>query len=73
MADSKKNPEKKKSGLVKFLKETVIELKKVIWPTKKQLIVNTTVVIVASKVVSLFVSGVDFGLVQLVNVVLFKK
>ena len=52
---------KKKDGVSvgKFIRETVIELKKVVWPTKRQLAVFTVIVIVASILMSLFLAGVD--------------
>jgi len=48
----KKTPEKKekaklKDRIKKFLKDYKSELKKVVWPTKEQLIRHTTVVLVA--------------------------
>ena len=50
---------KKNGGLIKFLKETVIELKKVVWPTKKQLAVYTVVVIIACIIMAFLVTGFD--------------
>lgn len=47
------------SRLVKFIKETFIELKKVVWPTKRQVIVNTIIVIIASILMAVFITGVD--------------
>lgn len=35
------------TGVVDFLRETKVELKKVTWPTKQELISNTIVVLVA--------------------------
>lgn len=45
-------PEKASAGnfldkLVRFFKESKVELKKVTWPTRQELIVNTIVVLVA--------------------------
>ncbi len=51
----------------KFLKESRIELKKVKWPTKKELLASTAVVIVLVLIVSLYLGIVDFGLIKLVK------
>jgi preprotein translocase subunit SecE len=50
---------KKEIGFSKFLKETVVELKKVVWPTKRQLAINTAIVIIASILMSLFIGAFD--------------
>lgn len=39
--------EEKSTSIASFLSETKVELKKVTWPTKQELIANTVVVIVA--------------------------
>lgn len=58
----KMHNENKNVGIVKFFKETMVELKKVIWPTKKQLTTNTVVVILASIIMALLLFGLDSGL-----------
>ncbi|MBI9086398.1 MAG: preprotein translocase subunit SecE [Desulfobacterales bacterium] len=55
---------------VQFLREVKVELKKVAWPTRKQTIGSTVVVIVLVMIVSLFLGVVDFGLNNLIRVVL---
>ncbi len=45
--------------LVKSAKATKSEFKKVIWPTKKQLLNNTTIVIIALVVIGLIIFGLD--------------
>lgn len=45
-----------------FLKNTKSELKKVVWPTKKQIINNTVWVIVLVIIISAVVLGVDLAL-----------
>lgn len=49
---------------VKFIKEARIELRKVIWPNRKQLITYTGVVIATVAVISIFVGIVDFLFLQ---------
>ncbi|HOD28953.1 MAG TPA: preprotein translocase subunit SecE [Syntrophales bacterium] len=53
-----------------FLKEARVELKKVTWPTPKQTLASTSVVILVSVVVSLFLGLVDFGLTKIIKLVL---
>lgn len=53
-----------------FLKEARVELKKVTWPTPKQTLASTSVVILVSLIVSLFLGFVDFGLTKIIKLVL---
>ncbi|HOK05980.1 MAG TPA: preprotein translocase subunit SecE [Syntrophales bacterium] len=53
-----------------FLKEARMELRKVTWPTPKQALASTAVVIVVVFVVSSFLGIVDFGLTKLVKLLL---
>lgn len=63
---------KAQKRLVKFGKEIKGELKKVIWPTKEQLINNTITVVFACLVVGALIWIVDFGLTKLVEAVLLR-
>ncbi|SEK82283.1 preprotein translocase subunit SecE [Ruminococcus albus] len=54
--------EKKKGGAGKYFKELRAELKKVVWPTRQQVVNNTGVVLVVMSVVGLFLFAVDTGL-----------
>jgi preprotein translocase subunit SecE len=53
-----------------FLREVKIELKKITWPTRKQTIGSTIVVIILVMIVSLFLGVVDMGLSSLVHIIL---
>jgi len=53
-----------------FLREVKIELKKVTWPSKKETIASTAVVIILVIIVSAFLGIVDFGLSSLIRFVL---
>jgi preprotein translocase subunit SecE len=55
--------------LVRFLREVVSELRKVIWPTRKQQLTYTVVVLVFVAFVVAFVSGLDYGFTKLVFLV----
>ena len=43
----------------RFFSEVRKEMKKVAWPTKKQTLINTTIVIGASAAVAVYLGGVD--------------
>ena len=55
---------------IQFLREVKIELKKVTWPSRKQTIGSTVVVIALIILISLFLGSVDIGLSSLIRVVL---
>jgi preprotein translocase subunit SecE len=55
---------------VQFLREVKIELKKVVWPSRKQTIGSTVVVLILVMIISLFLGVVDFGLSSIIRVVL---
>jgi preprotein translocase subunit SecE len=56
--------------VLQFLREVKIELKKVTWPSRKQAVGSTVVVIILVIIISLFLGVVDIGLSSLVRVVL---
>jgi preprotein translocase subunit SecE len=53
-----------------FLREVKIEIKKVVFPSKDELIGSTWVVIIVVIIISLFLGIVDFGLSRLVGLAL---
>lgn len=55
---------------IQFLRECKIELKKVKWPTKKELISMTSVVIILVLVLAAFLGIVDFGLIKIIKLVI---
>lgn len=73
MAESKTVTSVNSFSLVKYFKETIVELKKVVWPTKKQVTVNTVIVILASIIMAFFIAGIDFGFGQIVDRLFFGK
>lgn len=50
--------------LFRFLREVVAELRKVIWPTRKQMITYTAVVLVFVAFMVALIAGIDFGLAK---------
>ncbi len=61
---------KKKGGIKKYLKDLKSEIKKVVWPSKKQVINNTGVVLTVMVIVGLFLGGIDAGLGAIIQAVL---
>ena len=55
---------------VQFLREVKVELKKVAWPSKKQTMGSTAVVLILVFIISAFLGIVDMGLSSLVRLVL---
>lgn len=53
-----------------FLREVKVEIKKVVYPTKEELIGSTWVVIITVIVVSVFLGIVDLGLSKIVSIAL---
>ena len=54
---------------VQFLREVKIELKKVTWPSRKQTMGSTLVVIVLTIIISLFLGIADMGLSTVIRAV----
>ena len=50
-----------------FLRESKNELKRVKWPTRKELLASTAVVIVLTLIVAFFLGLVDFGLIKIIK------
>lgn len=56
--------------LVQFLQEVRTELKKVHWPTKKEVVGSTVVVIVSVLIISFFLGAIDLILQKLLTLVI---
>ena len=50
-----------------FLVDAKVELKKVTWPTKKELLSTTAIVIILVILIALFLGTVDLGLVKVIK------
>ena len=57
-------------NVTQFLKDAKVELKKVTWPSPKQTMASTAVVIIIVFIVSIYLGIVDFVLAKLVKFVL---
>ncbi|QXJ23651.1 preprotein translocase subunit SecE [Actinomadura graeca] len=60
--EGKGKPTRKRTGPALFVRQVVAELRKVIWPTRRELVTYTTVSLVFVLVMVGIVSGVDWGL-----------
>ena len=67
-ASSGKSGEKRSLG--KFLREVRIELRKVTWPTRKDLLQSTIVVLVAVSIATVYVFVLDTAFSRFVDLVL---
>jgi preprotein translocase subunit SecE len=56
--------------VVQFLKEVQIELKKVVWPTRKDTIASTTVVLILVIIIAIYLGLVDLGLSRIIRAIL---
>ena len=50
--------------IARFFREVVAELRKVIWPTRKELLTYTAVVVAFVTVMLAIVAGLDYGFAQ---------
>lgn len=56
-----------------FLREVRDELRKVVWPTRDEVIRLTGVVIIVSVFVGVFLGGTDFILTKLIELIVVRK
>jgi len=63
----------KKNKVIKYFIDSYQELKKVTWPTRKQLVRDTLIVVVSSVVVTAFIGLVDLGLTKLLEYFVISK
>jgi preprotein translocase subunit SecE len=58
--------------IIRFLSEAKTELKRVTWPTPKQTLASTAVVIVIVFIIAIFLGIIDYVLAKLVKFILGK-
>ena len=58
---------KKGSQRFKFINETIAELKKVVWLSRREVVYLTSLVLIVIIVVGAFLGVVDFGFAKLVD------
>lgn len=66
---------KQKGGnkIVKYFRDLKSEIKKVVWPSRSQVVNNTGIVLVICVICGLVLAGIDLGLSQLVKLLLDLK
>ena len=69
---AKANNGKPKKSIVKYFKDARSEFKKVVWPSRKQVVNNTIVVIVCMVVSGLAIWALDTGFVSILKLALGK-
>ena len=76
-AAEKQATQAKSTGLVgkikefiEFFEESKVEIKKVVWPTRKETITTCVAVLVVSLVIALYLGVVDFALSKIVETIL---
>jgi preprotein translocase subunit SecE len=65
-AASRPSSPRRAGGIGRFIRECVSEMRKVLWPTRKELVTYTTVVLVFVVVMVALVAGLDAGFAKLV-------
>ena len=65
----KKSEKKKENKIVKWFKDLKIEFKKVVWPTKKTVINNTSVVLGVIAASAVIVGLLDQGFLALMRLI----
>ncbi|MBU2052128.1 preprotein translocase subunit SecE [Patescibacteria group bacterium] len=55
---------------IRFLKEAIVELKKVVWPTKKQVLRLTIVVIIVSVATGILIGSLDYIFTKLLALII---
>lgn len=58
---------KRSSSRFKFIGETIAELKKVVWLSRREAIYLTGLVLVAAAAAGILLGAFDFGFAQLIN------
>jgi preprotein translocase subunit SecE len=69
----RRTPADQAPGVIRFLRDTFDELRKVVWPTPQELYRYTLVVVVTVAVIAMFIFGVDSALSQLSQHFIYKK
>lgn len=70
MAQQKAEKPGKLAEFSQYLRESRLELKKVVWPTRKEVLATTLAVLALVSVMCLYLGLVDFGLNKLMHLIL---
>jgi len=55
--------------LIQFFREVRLELGKVVWPSRREALKTTGIVILFCTVVAVFLGAIDFGLAKLIGLI----
>jgi preprotein translocase subunit SecE len=69
-SNAKDSKKKQPNKVAKYFKDLKSELKKVVWPSKKKVINNTSVVLGSIVLMGIFVGLLDTGLFKLLQLIL---
>ena len=58
---------KRKSSKFKFIGETIAELKKVVWLTRREAIYLTVIVLIVAVIAGIFLGAIDYSFTRLVD------
>jgi len=59
-------------GVIQFLKEVKLELSKVTWPKKQQIIKLTLIVFIISAAVGVYVGALDYAFTRLLELLIAR-
>jgi preprotein translocase subunit SecE len=59
--------------LKRFLRETRVELSKVTWPTRREVVSSTLIIIVMSAFLAVIIGVFDFGVSKLIDWILSMR
>ncbi len=62
----------RENRLARFWRETIAELRKVVWPTRDQAVNLTVIVVVTVVAMSAFLGAVDYILTQLIKLIVTR-
>ena len=55
---------------LEFLKDVQVELKKIIWPTRKEVVRMTILIVVVSTLVGIFIGSLDYSFTNLFSLII---
>jgi len=64
-----KSASEKSTSPQQFVQEAITELKKVVWPTKQQVVKLTLIVVGVSLLVGAFIGGLDYLFTQMAGLI----
>ncbi|MCH7730415.1 preprotein translocase subunit SecE [Patescibacteria group bacterium] len=59
-------------AIINYLQEVRVELKKVVWPKREQVVKLTVIIFIISTLVAVYMGGLDFGLTKLLETLILK-